>query len=37
MRLGLAPMKGEDLQQLSRDLGALPEGLTERLKSVYGG
>jgi tripartite-type tricarboxylate transporter receptor subunit TctC len=37
MRLGLAPMKGEDLQQLSRDLGALPKGLTERLKSVYGG
>jgi tripartite-type tricarboxylate transporter receptor subunit TctC len=35
MRLGLNPMKGEDLQMLSRSLGALPADLTERLKSVY--
>lgn len=35
MRLGLSPMKGEDLQQLSRNLGALPEALTQRLKAVY--
>ena len=36
MRLGLSPMKGEDLQKLSHDLGRLPEGLTQRLKAVYG-
>ena len=36
MRLGLSPMKGEDLQQLSLNLGALPEALTQRLKAVYG-
>jgi tripartite-type tricarboxylate transporter receptor subunit TctC len=36
MRLGLSPMKGEDLQKLSRNLGALPDDLTQRLKAVYG-
>lgn len=36
MRLGLSPMKGEDLQKLSHNLGALPDDLTQRLKAVYG-
>jgi tripartite-type tricarboxylate transporter receptor subunit TctC len=36
MRLGLSPMKGEDLQKLSLNLGALPDDLTQRLKAVYG-
>ena len=34
-RLGLSPLTGEQLQTFSQNLGALPDALTQRLKSVY--